>query len=143
MRMQVLLLIPMVIGVLIVGIYFATGGDLPGDWPWEEHRAEIRVKISRSIFGGLPNMEITEVNTSKGGAWSLGPLFFAADYDLRVSAYREGKLLDSKTVGVSVGLGSSETVTVKWLGLGDDPQATIRAQLYYDGEVEAEDELTI
>jgi len=88
-------------------------------------------------------MEITEVNTSEGGAWSLGPLFFAADYDLRVSAYRGGKLLDSKTVGVSVGLGSSETVTVRWLGLGDDPQATIRAQLYYDSEVEAEDELTI
>ena len=115
---------------------------MPGDWPGEEYRAEVQVRINRGWVGG-PKVEIKQVNTSQGYTLSIGPLIMAKDYDLIVSAYRGDKLLDRKHVGVSVEWNSSKTIWVRWLGLGGEPHARIVAEVWHHGDLETQAEVTI
>jgi hypothetical protein len=132
--------------VLVVAmVYVVQGGgvfDPPGNWPGESYKAEVRVLISRGWVGG-PTIKIKEVNTYYGLGLSFGPLILAVDYDLEVVAIRNGRIIDKKTVGVTVDWHSSKTVLVRYLNLGPSRDAIIEARLYYKGNLEATDRVTI
>lgn len=143
MKGQTIVAAVLAIGITLVAVVVVSGGKFPYVPGLTQNVAEVTVKVSRDWLG-TASLQIMGVDVWTGIPFSVGPLWFNVEGTIQVASVYQGAILDSRSIGVSVGINETQTHILK-VGMGDHRSGVvIKARLLdSDGMVVLEKSYTI